>query len=110
MTKLQRFKLTNNVETPKSLGTPIKLLKTLLQPCVNYFSAWYCPPRPLLQNTSLINDIGTTATFQCFEGHRFPDGSNEQDIHCVNNEWLPVIEDLDACEGMTTADRFVLIM
>ena len=30
MAKLQTFKLTNKAEAVKSLGTPIKLLKTLL--------------------------------------------------------------------------------
>ena len=30
MTKLQTFKLTNKVEALKSMGTPIKFLKTLL--------------------------------------------------------------------------------
>ena len=30
MSKLQTFKLTNKAEALKSLGTPIKLLKTLL--------------------------------------------------------------------------------
>ena len=47
-----------------------------------YISAKHCPPPPVVKNTLITPATGDIASYTCVHGHRFPDGTTAQQIHC----------------------------
>ena len=67
-----------------------------------------CESAPYLKKTHVFftsSDYLSVAIYTCEFGHRFPDGSVEKQLTCVNGHW---IGDLDECSGMLDSSFSVI--